>query len=426
MVYYSELKNVPVYDSHHIKIGILRDMIFADGEKSAKITHIVYSGDDRTERKLNWSFVEEIRGQKDTKKIGTSIRLNSKKSDLQPFFVKESNLRVSKLLDKQVVDIDGMKVVRINDLLLVKVDGAFSIIAVCIGTLSFFRRLGVVPYSMKNKSKENIIPWRSIEALHKPFRDVHLKVQKQKIADLHPEDIADIMEDLNPKDANLIFNSLNKRKAARTLIELESDTQTNIIKDFKKKRVVDFLEEIPPEQAADILELFPKSRQTEILTMMAAKTSRHIAKILKYPDESAGTIMETEFVAVPEKFSVKQTINYIRNNPPSTEKLYHIYSVDKDKKLTGIIPIRRLLVSSPLKKIKDIKQSEVIYVETETSHDDIAKTMSRYDLFILPVVSPNRKLLGVVTADDILAEVMPQKWRAEKHKARKMKHHEVP
>ncbi|HLC64812.1 MAG TPA: CBS domain-containing protein [Candidatus Nanoarchaeia archaeon] len=422
MVYFSQIRNSAVFDSHGKEVGKLKDLIFVDGKENAAITHLTYSSEDRTERKLSWSLVEEIKGDRLLPEGPISIKLNTKKSDIHAFFVKEGELRVSSLLDKQVVDIKGLKVVRVNDVLLAKVDGSFSIIAVCIGSRSFFRRLGFLPAWVKDRAKESIIPWRSVEALHKPLRDIHLKVQKQKIADLHPEDIADIMEDLNPKDANLIFNSLNLKKQAQTLIELDPDRQPNVIREFKKKRIVEFLEEIPPEQAADILELFPKYKRTELLTIMDKKVSHSIAKILRYPEESAGTIMETDFVAVPENFTVKQTLEFVRKNPPSSEKLYHLYTVDSEGRLTGIIPIRRILLSPPRSKVSEIKKSEVIYVETTTSHEDMAKTMSRYDLFVLPVVTKRKKkLVGVVTADDVMAEIMPQQWRTEKHKARKIR-----
>ncbi len=421
MVYFSQLKNSVILDPHNKEVGKLKDLVFVDGKDNAEVTHLIYANAEGVAQKMRVSRVEEFKGDKSSPEGPIVIKLNTKIADIQPFFVKEEDLRVSSLLDKQVVDIHGMKVVRINDVLLAKVNGSFSIIAVCIGSRSFLRRLGFLPKVFADHSKEQIIQWRSIEALHPPFRDLHLRVQKQKIADLHPEDIADIMEDLNPKDAKLIFNSLNKKKAARTLIQLGSEVQENIIGDFKTKRIVEFLEEIPPEQAADILGLFPGAKRTAILTLMDKKTSHHIGKILKYPTESAGTIMETDFVAVPERFTVKQTLEYVRKNPPSSEKLYHIYSVDKEMSLTGIIPIRKLLLASPRSRVKDIKKSEVIYVETNTPHEDIAKTMSRYDLFVLPVVSKDKKLVGVVTADDVMAEIMPQKWRTEKHKAKKMK-----
>ncbi|MBI4439638.1 magnesium transporter [Candidatus Woesearchaeota archaeon] len=420
MVYFSRLRKSPVYDSNGREIGRLKDLIFLDGKENAEITHFTHANEDKIERKIRWSLVEEIKGDKLSPNGPISLRLNSRKLDIQPFFVKDSDLRVSGLLDRQVVDVNGLKVVRINDMFLAKVTGKFSIIAVCIGPRSFFRRLGFFPSWISNHAKEHIIPWKSVEALHYPLRDLHLRVQRQKIADLHPEDIADIMEDLNPKEATLIFNSLTKKKAARTLIELESDTQTSIIRDFKRKRIVEFLEEIPPEQAADILALFPKAKRTEILTMMDRKTAYQIGKILLYPEESAGTIMKTDFFAVPEIFTVKQTIEFIRKNPPASERLYHIYSVDAEGKLTGIVPIRRILISDQRSRISDIKKHDVIYVDTTTSHEDIAKTMSRYDLFVLPVVSKTKKMVGVVTADDVMTEIMPERWKSERHKARKI------
>jgi CBS domain-containing protein len=414
MVYLSELCGRPVYDSEKTLLGSLADFVFIDGEQYAEITHIVYKGRDGYKRKVAFGFVREM--AEGPKKSGTQIELNltMKEDNITTFFLKVSDLLVSDILDKQVVDVNGAKIVRVNDVILGKVGGKFCVVAVAVGKRSLLRRLGLSSIFTK-KLTEHVIPWESVEALEPKLHGLHLKVQKDRVTDLHPEDIADVMEDLTHNERALIFKSLNKRKAAEALIGSEPAVQASVLQTLKLERIKDLLEDIPTDQAADIISMMSKSKSEKILQSMRPDISSKVKNILNYPPESAAAIMGTSFITVPEDYTAQQSIELLRRIAPSSESIYHIYVVDNENRLMGYLSIRKLIIAPPESKIFDIMNKEVIYVKMSTPKEEIAKAIAKYDVFVLPVVNDDNVLKGIVTADDVLTEVMPQEWRRHKY-----------
>jgi len=420
MVYFSQIKEKPVFDANNKNIGILKDLVFIDGEKYAEITNLVYLDEHKYRKKIAWNLVKELKSGTNGFNSKIEIRLNTAVESIAPFFEKEDEALVGNIMDKQLIDVDGFKLVRVNDILLGKVEDKFCVVAVAIGIRGFMRRFGfekIIP----GKIKEHIIPWESVERLEPEFHDLHLKTQKSKIADLHPEDIADLMEDLSHQERILIFDTLDKKKAAQTLIDAEKGVQRSLFSNLKIRRIVDLMENVPPDQAADILSLMSKSKVEKILDSMQADTSSKIKEILKYNPESAGAIMDTEFITIPEDYNVQKTINLLRKITPPSKKIFHLYVVNKDEQLLGVLSVRQLITSLPDRKISEFMNKEVFYVKLSCSKEEIAKSISRYDLFVLPVVDDNKIIKGVVTADQVLTEVIPETWRKSRYRPHKIK-----
>ncbi|MFH2028556.1 MAG: CBS domain-containing protein [Nanoarchaeota archaeon] len=409
MVYFSQLKNRNVYDSKGELIGKLFDLVFIDGKEYAEIDHIIYIDEDKYKKKISWDFVREIK--EGNKNDNITIHLNSPIGDITPFFIKKEESLVGDILDKQVIDVNGVKVVRINDIVLGKVIKKLCIVGVSVGAGSFVRRLGIFK---SKKINDRMIPWKSVERLEPELHDLHLKIQKDKIADLHPEDIADIMEDLTHTERILIFNSLTKRKAAKTLIEAEEEIQDSFLKSFKMKKIKDLLEDIPTDQAADIMSLMPQSRQNQLLKSMKKEISSKIHDILEYYPESIGSIMKTEFIAIPKDYTAQQTISMLRKMEHHAASQYNIYVVDKKDHLIGFLSSRSLIISKPEKKINDIMAHKVITVRDHSAKETAARLMARYDLFIIPVIDKDGRLVGIVKSDDILEEYIPERLKREK------------
>jgi Mg2+ transporter MgtE len=292
-------------------------------------------------------------------------------------------------------------------------------VGVAIGGRSFMRRLGVEKLTQTRikKAEERMIPWKSVQRLEPELHGLHLKVQKSKVHNLHPEDIADLMEDLSPHQRILIFSTLDDSKAAQTIIGAEQTVKKEMLQGLKMRRMLDLLESIPTDQAADILSFMPTSKRNEILKKMRHDVSEKIKHILKYPSESAAAIMDTSYVAVPETYTAQQTIDYLRKKAHILEHLYHVYVLDNKKRLRGVLGLRRLLTSPANKQVRDIMRREVIHVKLHTPKENIAKTISRYDLLAVPVVDKDNVMHGIVTADDVLAEIMPEQWKREKYRA---------
>jgi len=415
MVQFSQLKGSCVYDSEGACIGKLMDLVFVDGTVYAEITHLIYQDENKYKKKIPWTFVKEFKEENEH----VCINLNSAVDEITPFFMKQKEVLVGEILDKQVVDVSGVKIVRVNDILLGKVDTKFCIVAVCVGATSFVKRLGLGKFTgiASSKIKEHIIPWKSVERLEPEFHDLHLKMQKEKIADLHAEDIADIMEDLSHNQRILLFNSIDKidrKKAAKTLIKAEEGVQDTFLKSFKMTKIKELLENIPQDQAADIISLMPSEKGEEILCSMSKETASKIRRILNYFPEVIGAIMKTDFIAVPENYTAQKTINLLRKIKPPSDRIYHIYVTDKDKRLVGVLSIRGLLTANPKSKVMDYVNKKIVFVRDNDLKETAVRLMARYDIFVLPVVDKENVLRGIVKSDDMLTYYIPKKQRREK------------
>ncbi|MFH1404174.1 MAG: CBS domain-containing protein [Candidatus Altiarchaeota archaeon] len=420
MVYFSELSGRPVYDSDRKMVGKLTDMVFVDGKEYAEVTHLIYSGEDKYRRKIPFRHVNEFKEKESGK--GIDVYLDQPIDKIIHFFPRDDDLRVGQILDKQVVDVNGAKIVRVNDVVLGKISKKLCVVAVAVGGRSFAARLGIPWVSSKasDKLEANVIHWHAVELLEPKLHDIHLNIQKSKIADMHSEDIADVMEDLSHRERVLIFKALDQKKAVQTLLDAEPEVQESVFKDMKLERVKDLLEDIPTDEAADILSLMPMEKQNYMLSLMRKNTADKIKKILDLPSDSAGAIMETNFISVPADNTAQGTIDYLRKNRPSSDISYHIYVTDPQQRLIGVLRTRNLLTADADARIYDIMKSEVIHVGLSTPKEDIAKAMARYDLFTLPVVDGDNLLRGVVKIDDVLSEIMPESWKRDKYRPMKI------
>lgn len=417
MVFFSELIHTQVIDSEARLIGRLCDLVFVDGLEYAPISHLVFLAKDKYKKRLSWEYVKVLKQSTQTISIGgntdISIMLNAPSAELELTFVHEHDLLAHELLDRQIIDVAGVKVVRVNDILLHKVDDKFCITGVCVGSTSFFRRLGVkqniVGKLIYPLTSEKIIQWKSVEPLEMN-KHLSLKESKNKIAEMHPGDIADLMEELNPKEQILIFNRLDKKTAAKTLVEAHPEVQESFFKGLKMNRIVELMESMPPHSAADLLAILEDEKRKIILEQMAPEKARKITELLKYPENTAGALMRTDFFTLHDEYTTKQAMTHIRKIRPSADKTHILLVIDSENHFVGTLSLRSLLGAPHNKKIKDFMKKHPIAVSLHASKEDIATALEKYNYFIMPVVDEHGKLCGTISAGEVLSEVIPKSW----------------
>lgn len=421
MIFFTELFRQPVIDKGGKILGVLCDLVFIDGAESAKITDIVFVGKDNYKKKLSWQYVEGINQPASG---SFSVMLNLASHALEPKFVHEHDLLSHELLDKQIIDVAGVKVVRVNDLLLAKVNTDFCITGVCVGTTSFFRRLGVkqnvlgkIVYSM---TSEKIIPWKYVEPLE-IHKQIHLKEAHTKVAEMHPGDIADLMGELSPKEQMLIFNKLDKRTAAKTLVEAEPKVQESFFKGLKIQRIAELLESMPSYRAVDLLAPVDDEKVKLILQHMSREKAQSIEELRKYPENTAGALMRTDVFALQDMFTAAQALKYIKKMKPSADKTHVLLIVDKENHLVGTISLRTLLNAQLGQRLHHVMKKHPIAVGLFASKQDIATALEKYNYFMMPVVDENIKLKGMITADEILTQVIPESWIRRKLVVKRVK-----
>ncbi|MGH7708378.1 MAG: magnesium transporter MgtE N-terminal domain-containing protein [Vulcanimicrobiaceae bacterium] len=319
---------------------------------------------------------------------------------------------VADLFDKQIVDVDGRKVVRINDLEVANTGGTLRIVAADIGISGLLRRLGVkrLAPSVLERIPRSLIAWNNVA----PISDVNpaqvrLSVSENRLSRLHPSELAEIIGELSAQDAARIVRSLDDETAADALEHLDSETQRTLIDDLGTERAADIIEEMDSDDAADLLGDLSAEKQAELLAEMEPQTAGELRDLVKYEDDTAGGLMTTDYVWIYPHRTVAATIAKIREIGPESEFIYYLYVTDAARKLLGVLSLRALLLALPTGFIHKLMDTDIVSVGPDTSAEDVAATIARYDLLACPVLDDEGRMLGIVTVDDAIDAIMPEK-----------------
>lgn len=400
----SELIGDPVVDCVQEDIGRVKDIIITLGEVFPKITGLLIdlSGEKRGEKILLIGEIDLVGKQ------FVSTRTTRDRAVFSS--LREGDVLLQRdVIDQQVVDLDGARVIRVNDLKLAKVDQDVRLIAADVGLSGMLRRLGLEKMfnwvlGRFNKSiPEKMIGWDHVQNL----AGGKIAIPTKTISDLHPADVAHIISQVRTDEKAAIFSTLTEKTAAEALHELEPMLAALLMTTIDTKKALGILEKMPVDEAADILGDLPSDKGEELLRLMRVRKAAEIKKLLKHKDETAGGLMTTEFITLPKDLTVEQTIARLRESAPGAETIYYIYIVNDAGKLVGILSLRNLIVSSPDKLISEIMIKHCITVSPGMSQKEVADIISKYNLLAVPVVDEENHILGIVTVDDVIDYVLP-------------------
>lgn len=320
---------------------------------------------------------------------------------------------VADLLDKQIVDVDGRKVVRINDIEVANTGGRLRVVAADVGLAGLLRRLGLRSFGRRwltriGNVRRSMIAWDSVA----PIREmnpsqVRLSVKQGRLARLHPSELAEIIGDLSSREALAVVGQLDDETAADAFEHLDTETRKNLIEDIGTERAADIIEEMDADDAADLLAELPEEQQSQLLAEMNAYTAGELRELVKYDEDTAGGLMTTDYVWIYPHRTTEATIRKIREIAPASEFIYYLYVVDKDDHLLGALSLRTLLLALPTAFIDRIMETDLVTVEPQAPAVDVASTIAKYDLLAVPVVDDAGKMLGIVTVDDAIDAIMP-------------------
>jgi CBS domain-containing protein/sporulation protein YlmC with PRC-barrel domain len=317
------------------------------------------------------------------------------------------------LLDQQIIDVHGRKVVRVNDVEFestpLNSHVSLQVVSVDVGARGAIRRLarGVVPSftlrALLARIPPRVIPWQYVDLIETdPARRVKLKIAYEGLARLHPADIADIVEDLPPAEREAVFETLDEEVAAEALEEIEPPIQISIVESLDSDRAADIVEEMDPDAAADLLGELPEDRSGQILEEMEPQERRGVAQLLEFGEHTAAGRMTTEFVAVPDTGLVDDAIDALRAFEGGREAVATIYVTGAGHKLVGSISIARIAMSAPAARLSDLSEP-CIACALDTPDGEVAALFDKYNLFTLAVADEHGRLAGIITADDVIA-----------------------
>jgi magnesium transporter len=409
MLYLSHAIGRPVLDATGEPMGKVDDLIVAVGDRYPPVTGLVVAT-DRRKIFLPWSQVARF--------DASGAQLATGTIDITRFQQRPDEIQLrSDLLDKQIVDIDGRKVVRVNDLRLDEIEGDLRLVAVDVGAAGLLRRLGlergyrVLARNLRLPTPERYIDWEDVDPVETSIASIRLRVPHGGLTELHPADLATIIDQLAPRDRAGVLAALDDEAVADAIEEMEPDTQVEVLEGLAPERAADILEEMSPDDAADLVADLSDETREELLALMEREEAEELGGLLAYPEDTAGGMMTTEFVAVPADLTASQTIDRLRELEPDAETIYYVYVVDPGGRLVGVLSLRDLIVAQPSTPIGEVMIDEPVAVAVDADRDDVASVVARYNLLAVPVTDGEGRLVGIVTVDDAIDTILPASWR---------------
>ena len=406
-MYASELLGEPVIDRYEEKIGSIEDLVIQPQDQFPKVIGFLLKSASGKKSKVLLLNEINLIGRK-----FVSTRAGKKET---PFGqLREGDVLIKRdLMDKQIVDIHGSKVVRVNDLKIAKIADDVRLIAADVGTKGILRRLKIENFvssllSFINiKLKEDLIGWNYVEPLQTDLARIKLVVPYKGMSQLHPSDIASIISQVHTDEKTAIFESLSTDTAAEALHELEPRIQAFLIGVLDTKKALIILEKMPSDEAADVLGDLPEEKTDEFLKLMKKKKAEEIQELLKHDDETAGGLMTTDLVTIKQDLNVAQTILKLREMAPGAETIYYLYVTDEMEHLLGVLTLRNLIISKEDVLVSDIMKTKIITVKPEMNKRQVADVISKYNLLAVPVVDKLNRILGIITVDDVVDYIIP-------------------
>lgn len=405
MLYLSQILGRPIFDGRNEKIATIADVIVRYGqEEYPPVIGLV-----ARYRRRNFFMP-----RRDISELGEhGAKMRSAILDLSPFTRREGEVLLGKdVLDNQLIDVDGKRVVRVNDVQMIDATaGMWRVTGADISLQGFLRRLMPKGFYGSRRPVE-VLDWADVGYLATDTATVTVKLKssKDKLSRLHPVEIAQLAETFAPIHRTEIVESLDNEAAADMLEEMPTDVQARILEEMDEERAADILEEMAPDEAADVLGELSEEKAEELFNLMEDNEKADVAELMPYEHDTAGGLMTTEFIVFPKDLTVGETIAQLREMAETPNMIYYLYIVEKEGswKLEGLISLRSLILADPTFTLADVMRNQFQYAHPSDSAENVAQTISEYNLLALPVVDDDGDIAGIVTVDDAMEILLPK------------------
>ena len=414
MLYLSQVQNQRIWDAFGRSVGRCKDVLIGHVDRPFPPALALAVADGDTAPRLISS--DQVAS------LFPSIILSVSLDKLKTYEPRGDELwLVDRILDRQIVDTEGRRVVRVNDVQLARVDNQFRVTGVDVAGRGLLRRLGVerpvdaITQIVGKSLPEGVIPWKDVAHLAEED-SLHLRVSRDKISQLPPADIAAILDDIDQPTTQALLGGMEDQVLADALEESPMEVQIAVLSQLVPERAADILEEMDPDEAADLLADLPEETSSNLLELMEEKDAADVLTLLGYPEDSAGGIMTTEFACVPTGLSVAEALDFLRHSEDAREDetMHYVYFLNESRRLQHVMTLRDLVMASPGQDIEDLTSPahSPVTVNPMTSQQEVAYLVAKYDLLAIPVVDEEtQEMLGIVTVDDALDVVLPTAWK---------------
>jgi magnesium transporter len=413
MIYFTELENLPTYDAKGEYLGHLVDLGINPSQNSFMVEYFSI----KTPKKKIMCIAREQISTISVRAVQTSVptgEILCAAPDEGLIYIKKD------VLDQQIIDVNDQKVVKVID---VDFDiqpnhqhTELRIVAVNVGLAAAVRQLlrGILAKhrirTITSVLPTKTIPWEFVNLIEPdPARRVKLKISYHRLAELHPADLADILEELSRDEQRSVIESLDDETAADAVSEIPTRMQVALLNSLSAEKAADIVEEMAPDEAADVLQELPPETSAEVLAKMETEEANEVRELLGFEENTAGGLMTTEFIVALETATVEAAIEALKNFSGPLETIHSIYLIAANLVLTGVVPLGHLLVADRNATLDSLVAEAVISVPFHADEKTVISMFHKYNLLTLPVVDDNDRLLGVVTADDVLELVVKEK-----------------
>jgi magnesium transporter len=403
VLYISQILGRPLRDVEGDRVAAIKDVIVSLGEDHPPVTGLV-ARFGRRDFYLPRARIAKMSEQ--------GVQLNSDTLDLRPFARREGEVLLARdVLDKQLIDVDGKRVVRVNDVQLIDVAGEWRVTGADVSLQGLWRRLA--PGNLAGSRTVEVIDWADVGYLATDAATVRLKSSRDKLARLHPVEIARLAEALSIHQGAEVVAALDDETAAETLEEMPEESQARIIGDMDEERAADILEWMSPDEAADVLGDLPEEKAEDLLNRMEGEEQADVAELLPYEDDTAGGLMTTEFVTLPKNLTVGEALARLREMAETPNMIYYLYVVEQEGswRIAGVIALRSLILADPSAPLAEVMRDEFQAAHPDDPAADVAQKIAEYNLLALPVIDDEGDIAGIVTVDDAMELLLPKGWR---------------
>lgn len=403
MLYLSQMLGKPVVDSTGEKIGTVSDLAISTGEMFPRITSLAFQGPGRVPFMVSWrKYVDEFDDD--------GIKLKMESHDVRFSYLQPDEVLLARdLMNRQIVDTQGLKVVRVNDLKLSQSGTQLRLLGAEVGIRGILRGLHpIVEKAVVGVAKlfhkeipEQIIAWNYMDLLDRDLSKVQLSVTHKRLDELHPADVADILEQLEPQQRANVFKHLDESRAFEAVSEMEDEFQAEFIDDLTDAQASRLLGKMDPDDAVEIVRDLPYEKAETLLRLMGWEDANEIRRLLGYKEGTAGGMMTTQYVAVKHDSTVKEVIEVLRNLEEDHPTVHYVYVLSDYGKFVGVLSLRTLVLTNEDRLVSEVMYTEnLISVTPDEEEEDVAADIFKYDMPAIPVCDESGVLLGIVTTED--------------------------
>jgi magnesium transporter len=400
--FFSQIQGIPIDDHEGRRVGEVRDLAIRWERDTPKVTAIKYA--KGVPKLIPVEAVDQF--------FLEGVKLKGPLEEDRLVLLPPDEIYMGKwLMDKQIIDIKGAKVVRVNDIKIFWLQsGARKYllpVAADIGLRGLARRLGVE--FLFKKREEHFVWWHSIQHLEEKTANLKLLSDRSQLDKLHPADLAEILEDLDYKKRTDFIEDLDVETAAEAFAEMEADTQIEILDHLDSQQAADLLEEMPPDEAADLLGELPEEKADELLNLMEPEEAQDVRELMEHEEGTAGALMTTEFIALPPELTVAEAFPELRKQAAEAETIYYLYILGEGETLLGVVSLREMLIAEPEVRLESIMQTRTISVRPDDPQERVTELIDKYGLLALPVVEESGQMAGIITVDDVIDLLIPDR-----------------